>query len=136
MRRVTWFGLFSLASLSALVVAWAASPAATEGMTSRPFAGAKVNGGTVTLTKNGENRMLTLSADFKTPDTPDPHWQVVDAKGNSHLLQRLTIKGDKMNRSIELPRTVADVAKVQIWCAFAETLLGEAAFEMSETPMK
>jgi hypothetical protein len=105
-------------------------------MTSRPFAGAKVNGGTVTLTKNGENRMLTLSADFKTPDTPDPHWQVVDAKGNSHLLQRLTIKGDKMNRSIELPRTVADVAKVQIWCAFAETLLGEAAFEMSETPMK
>ena len=40
------------------------------------------------------------------------------------------IKGDKMNRKIDrVPKYVPDIAKVQIWCAFAETNLGEAAFE-------
>ena len=38
------------------------------------------------------------------------------------------VKGDKVNRRIVLPANVPDVAKVQIWCAFAETLLGEAEF--------
>jgi len=41
----------------------------------------------------------------------------------------LSIKGDKMNRKITVPKYVPDIAKVQIWCAFAETNLGEAAFE-------
>jgi len=91
---------------------------------SKPFAGAKVNGGTVTMT----GRTLTLSDDFKVPDTPDPHWQVVDSKGNTYLLQRLGIKGDKVNKSITLPAYVPDVAKVQIYCAWAEALLGETTF--------
>jgi len=52
----------------------------------------------------------------------------VDSKGNTYLLQKLTIKGDKVNRSITLPVYVADVSKVQIWCAFAEVILGEASF--------
>jgi len=39
------------------------------------------------------------------------------------------IKGDKMNKSIVVPDYVKDIAKVQMWCAFAETNLGEAAFE-------
>jgi len=39
------------------------------------------------------------------------------------------VKGDKVNRSIMVPAYVPEVAKVQIWCAFAETLLGEAAFD-------
>ena len=76
----------------------------------------------------GQN-VLTLSDDFKVPDTPDPHWQVVDSKGRTYLLQRLPVKGDKVNRRIILPAYVPDVVKVQIWCAFAETLLGEADFE-------
>jgi len=97
--------------------------------TTRPFTGVKVNGGTVTHTRVGGKNVLTLSDDFKVPDTPDPHWQVVDSKGNVYLLQRLAIKGDKFNRSITLPDYIPDVAKVQIWCAFAETLLGEAPFE-------
>jgi hypothetical protein len=91
---------------------------------SKPFAGAKVNGGTVTMT----GRTLTLSDDFKVPDTPDPHWQIVDSKGNTYLLQRLGIKGDKVHKSITLPAYVPDVAKVQIYCAWAEALLGETAF--------
>ena len=39
------------------------------------------------------------------------------------------IKGDKMNKSIVVPKYVHDIAKVQIWCAFAEVNLGEATFE-------
>ncbi len=34
-----------------------------------------------------------------------------------------------MNRKIALPNYVKDVAKVVIWCAWAETNLGEAAFD-------
>ncbi|MCI0441585.1 hypothetical protein L0152_00020 [bacterium] len=96
--------------------------------TTSVFLGVKVNGGTVTHTKDGMKNILTLSDDFKIPDTPAPHWQVVDSKGNVYLLQRLAIKGDKQNRSIVVPSYVKDIAKVQIWCAFAETLLGEASF--------
>ena len=44
------------------------------------------------------------------------------------MLQRLVIKGDKFNRQITVPGYVRDIAKVQIWCAWAETLLGEAEF--------
>jgi hypothetical protein len=33
-----------------------------------------------------------------------------------------------MNRSITLPAYVRSVAKVQIWCAWAEANLGEAVF--------
>src|SRR4029450_10131336 len=77
----------------------------------------------------GGNSVLTLSDDFKAPDTPDPHWQVVDSSGNIYLLQKLSIKGGGMNRKITVPKYVPDIAKVQIWCAFAEVNLGEAVFE-------
>ena len=103
--------------------------AGSHAHTSKPFAGVKANTGTVTHSTEGGRSVLTLSDDFKVPDTPDPHWQVVDSKGRTYLLQRLPVKGDKVNRSIVLPAYVPDVAKVQIWCAFAETLLGEAAFD-------
>ena len=109
----------------------AAGNAGAAGMrTSKPFKGAKVNGGTVTETMQGGRIVLTLSDDFVDPKTPDPHWQVVDSKGNLYLLQKLSIKGDGFNKSITLPAYIKDVAKVQIWCAWAESLLGEAAFEM------
>jgi len=109
----------------------AASNGLAAGMrTSKPFAGAKVNGGTVTQTMQGGRIVLTLSDDFVDPKTPDVHWQVVDSKGNVYLLQKLAIKEDKVNKSITLPAYIKDVAKVQIWCAWAESLLGEAGFEM------
>jgi hypothetical protein len=109
----------------------AAGNARAAGMrTSKPFSGAKVNGGTVTQTMQTGRIVLTLSDDFVDPKTPDVHWQVVDSKGNVYLLQKLMIKEDKVNKSITLPAYIKDVARVQIWCAWAEALLGEAGFEM------
>jgi hypothetical protein len=124
------FGLTTLALVGLLALA---PLAAAQGMgthTSKKFAGAKVNAGTVTHVKEGGKDILRLSADFKVPDTPDPHWQVVDAKGRVFLLQRLGIKGDKVNTQIELPAYVTDIAKVQIYCAWAEAVLGETTFDM------
>ena len=117
-----------LGSLTALVIA-VTSSIAQDSHKSGPFQGVKANTGYVTHTTENGNSVLTLSDDFKSPDTPDPHWQVVDSKGNVYLLQKLSIKGDQMNRKITVPKYVPDIAKVQIWCAFAETNLGEAAFE-------
>jgi hypothetical protein len=122
-------GLLSVAAL-----AMTATLALAQSHTSKPFSGAKVNAGTVTHSvKDGKN-VLTLSGDFKVPDTPDPHWQIVDSKGNTYLLQRLGVKNlggvamDKVNMSITLPAYVKDVVKVQIYCAWAEAILGEAPF--------
>jgi len=124
-----WSTLF--VSLTALMFMIGSSAFAGEMMkTSKPFTGAKANTGTVSMHKDGSKIMLTLSDDFKVPDTPDPHWQVLDSKGNIYLLQRLMIKDDKFNKTITLPAYIADVAKVQIWCAWAEMNLGEAPFEM------
>ena len=123
--------LIAATALAVLMFALANSghAAGTHTHTSKPFTGVKANTGTVTHAKDGGRSVLTLSDDFKVPDTPDPHWQVVDSRGRTYLLQRLAVKGDKVNRSLVVPAYVPDVAKVQIWCAFAETLLGEAAFE-------
>ena len=103
-RRTIQTGLFSIAAF-----AMTATFAVAQSHTSRPFSGAKVNAGTVThSTKDGKD-VLTLSDDFKVPDTPDPHWQVVDSKGNTYLLQRLGAKNlaglakDRINMSITLP---------------------------------
>ena len=116
-----------IATLAALVFLTAPAMASHEHTTST-FSGAKVNAGTVMHSKQGNAEMLTLSDDFKVPDTPAPHWQVVDSSGNTYLLQRLVVKGDKLNKTITLPAYIHDVAKVQIWCAYAEVVLGEASF--------
>jgi hypothetical protein len=122
--------LRNLSMLVALMAVSAMAVAADATHVSGPFMGPKANTGTVTHSKEGAMNVLTLSADFKVPDTPAPHWQVVDSKGNTYLLQRLVIKGDKYNQKIAVPAYVADIAKVEIWCAWAETLLGEASFSM------
>jgi hypothetical protein len=123
--------VFGVLALIGTVVfsAPASAQGSNSGHTSKTFAGAKVNAGTVTHVKEGGRDVLKLSADFKVPDTPDPHWQVVDSKGQVFLLQRLGIKGDKVNTQITLPAYVKDVAKVQIYCAWAEVLLGETTFD-------
>jgi hypothetical protein len=96
--------------------------------TSSRFAGAKANMGTVTHTRQGNKNLLTLSDDFKVPDTPDPHWQLVDSEGTVYLLDKLSLKGDRVAKTITVPGYVPDVAKVVIWCAWAEANLGEATF--------
>jgi hypothetical protein len=97
--------------------------------TSKPFMGPKANTGFVTHTTENGKSTLTLSDDFVVPDTPDPHWRVMDSKGNVYDLAKLKIKGDGYNKSVVVPPYVKDVAKVIIWCAFAEANLGEAAFD-------
>lgn len=120
--------------LGAAAMAVTAQVATAQMHTSKPFAGAKVNGGTVMHSVKDGKDVLTLSDDFKVPDTPDPHWQVVDAKGRVYLLQRLGVKAlgglakDRVNMSITLPEEIKDVAKVQIYCSWAEAVLGEAMF--------
>ena len=127
------------AGLSVAALVMAANVALAQTHTSQRFAGAKVNAGTVTHSvKEGKN-VLTLSDDFVVPDTPDPHWQVVDSRGNVYLLQRLGVKSlgglakDRINMSITLPGTIRDIAKVQIYCAWAEAVLGETALAVLAT---
>ena len=93
-----------------------------------PFAGKAVNGGTVTHEMQNGKHVLAVSSDFQVPGSPDPHWQVIDTKGTVYLLDRLKLKDDKITRSITLPAYITDVAKVQMWCAWAEVVLGEATF--------
>ena len=124
--RSFMLGLCSMVAAVGLFTA--ASGFAADAHTTSKFEGVKANTGTATHGRTGNNDTLTWSDDFKIPETPAPHWQVVDTKGNVFLLNRLAIKGDKQNRTITIPSYVHDVAKVQIWCAYAEVLLGEAPF--------
>jgi len=79
-------------------------------------------------------RSRSAARSGSAPDTPDPHWQVVDARGNVYLLQRLGVKSlgglakDRVSMMITLPAYIKDVASVQIYCAWAEAVLGEAPF--------
>jgi hypothetical protein len=125
--------------LSLAAIAMTATFASAQTRTSKRFSGAKVNAGTASYSVKDGKGTLMLSSDFQMPETPDPHWQVVDSKGNVYLLQRLGVKSlggiakDRINMSITLPAYIHDIAKVQIYCAWAEAVLGEAAFDTPQT---
>jgi hypothetical protein len=125
--------------LSAAIITMTATFAAAQMRTTGTFKGAKVNTGTASYSMKDGKAVLTLSSDFQVPDTPDPHWQVVDSKGNVYLLQRLGVKAlaglakDRVNLSITLPSYIHDVATVQIYCAWAEAVLGEASFDKAQS---
>ena len=106
---------------------------AADGHMTTKFDGVKANKGTAIHSRQGTTDILTWSDDYNIPDTPAPHWQVVDSRGNVYLLNQQRIKGDKQNKSIVLPPYVHDVVKVQVWCSFAEALLGEASFPVPIT---
>jgi hypothetical protein len=91
------------------------------------FQGPKANTGTAMHMKDGNKSMLRVSDDFKVPDTPAPTWRIVDSKGNIHTLDAFKIKGGE-KREINVPAYVQNISKVQVYCAWAETLLGEASF--------
>jgi hypothetical protein len=122
---------YSLRALAAMTLLFGISAFAQDMHTSSQFQGPKANKGTVTHSvRNGKN-VLTLSDDFVVPDTPDPHWQVVDSDGQVYLLDKLKKKallGDRYQKEIVLPNYVKNVSKVIIWCAWAEANLGEASF--------
>jgi len=107
------------------------SAVAQDAHTTGQFQGPKANKGHVTHSTRDGKSVLTLSDDFVVPDTPDPHWQVVDSDGRVYLLDKLKKKallGDKYQKEIVLPGYVKNVSKVIIWCAWAEANLGEASF--------
>ncbi|MFN0152235.1 MAG: hypothetical protein ACKVU1_16145 [bacterium] len=124
-----WMRASLVASIAALGLFAGTAALAADAHTTGKFEGVKANMGTATHSKENGMHVLTLSSDFVIPDAPAPHWQVVDSKGNTYLLQRLVIKGDVFHNRIVVPSYVKDIAKVQIWCAYAEVLLGEAKFE-------
>ena len=97
--------------------------------TSSKFEGPKANTGTVShYVENGKS-MLKVSDDFKVPDTPAPTWRVIDAKGNIYTLDAFKIKsGNNEKREVVVPAYVPNIVKVQVYCAWAEVLLGEASF--------
>jgi hypothetical protein len=107
------------------------SALAQEMHTSTQFQGPKANRGHVTHSIRDGESVLTLSDDFVVPDTPDPHWQVVDSDGQVYLLDKLKKKAladGKYQKEIVVPAYVKNVSKVVIWCAWAETNLGDASF--------
>jgi hypothetical protein len=121
-----------LALMAAVTLLFTGSALAADTHTSGKFAGPKANTGTVTHTIKDGKGVLTLSDDFVAPEAPDPHWQVVTSDGAVFLLDKIKVKnltgGDTLRKKITLPAYVKDVAKVQIYCAWAETVLGEASF--------
>ena len=125
MRRM----IAAVAMLVTLVGLTTAATYVPKSWTSKPFMGVKANTGTVTASVEMGTITLKVSDDFVIPDTPAPSWQIVDSKGNTYLLNQFKIKGDKTNRMITLPSYIKDVAKVQVWCSFAEALLGETSFD-------
>jgi hypothetical protein len=122
---------YSLRVVAAMTLLLGISAFTQDMHTSSQFRGPKANKGTVTHSVRNGKSVLTLSDDFVVPDTPDPHWQVVDSDGQVYLLDKLKKKallGDKYQKEIVLPSYVKNVSKVIIWCAWAEANLGEASF--------
>jgi len=120
----------SVFALLAMLACASASFAQGNGLhMSSKFEGPKANTGTVTHTVENGKSILRVSADFKVPDTPAPTWRVVDSKGNIYTLDAFKIKvGKGEKREVVVPSYVHDIAKVQVYCAWAEILLGEASF--------
>jgi hypothetical protein len=122
---------FLLRGLLMTTILFAVSAVAQDAHTTGQFQGPKANKGHVTHSTRDGKSVLTLSEDFVVPDTPDPHWQVVDSDGQIYLLDKLKKKallGDKYQKEIVLPGYVKNVSKVIIWCAWAEANLGDASF--------
>src|SRR5215471_16093626 len=122
---------FLLRGLLMATMLFAVSAFAQDAHTSSQFQGPKANKGHVTHSTRDGKSILTLSDDFVVPDTPDPHWRVVDTDGNVYDLDKLKKKaliGDKYQKEIVVPGYVNNVSKVIIWCAWAEANLGEASF--------
>jgi hypothetical protein len=122
---------FLLRALLATTLLFAVAAVAQDAHTSSQFQGPKANKGHVTHSTRDGKSVLTLSDDFVVPDTPDPHWRVVDSDGNVYDLDKLKKKaliGDKYQKEIVVPSYVKNVKKVVIWCAWAEANLGEASF--------
>jgi hypothetical protein len=121
----------SLAAVAALTIAGSAFAKDAAEHRTGTFAGPKANTGmAVHFYENGKP-MLKVTDDFKVPDTPAPTWRVIDTKGNIYTLDAFKIKGtvgSSEKRQVAVPAYIHDIAKVQVYCAWAEVVLGEASF--------
>jgi hypothetical protein len=121
--------IFSVLALAAVVASATVALAAGKGgeHATSMFQGPKANTGmAIHTTENGKS-VLRVTPDFKVPDTPAPTWRVVDSNGNIYTLEAFKIKGGE-KREVVVPAYVPNIAKVQVYCAFAEVLLGESSF--------
>ena len=129
MKLTRMKSLMALAAMLTMSTAFAADSNGGPHTTNR-FQGPKANtGAAVHTTENGKS-ILRVTADFKVPDTPAPTWRVVDSKGNVYTLDAFKIKGGE-KREVIVPAFIQDIVKVQVYCAWAEILLGEASFAMA-----
>lgn len=119
--------MMSVFTLAALFVASAAAADKADVHTTSMFQGPKANTGTAMHTYDNGKSILRVSQDFKVPDTPAPTWRVVDSAGTVYTLDAFKIKGGE-KREVAIPSYVRNIAKVQVYCAWAEVLLGEAGF--------
>ncbi len=121
--------VLSVFAVMAMLVTVNSFAAKMDVHTSGKFEGPKANTGTVShYVENGKS-MLRVSDDFKVPDTPAPTWRVIDAKGNIYTLDAFKIKsGNNEKREVVVPAYVPNIVKVQVYCAWAEVILGEASF--------
>src|SRR5881396_2723416 len=105
---------FLFLAMLMMTTLFAASAFAQDMHKSSNFQGPKANKGLVTHSNRDGKSVLTLSDDFVVPDTPDPHWRVVDSDGNTYDLDKLKKKallGDKYQKEITLPNYVKNVKK-------------------------
>ena len=124
--------VLSVFAVTALLVTANSFAAKMDVHTSSKFEGPKANTGTVMHYNEGGKSMLKVSDDFKVPDTPAPTWRVVDSKGNIYTLDAFKIKsGNNEKREVVVPAYVSNIVKVQVYCAWAEVLLGEASFSQA-----
>ena len=121
--------LMSVFALMALSIAASVTFAANKAdvHSTAQFQGPKANTGTAMHTYDNGRSIVRVSDDFKVPDTPAPTWRVIDSKGVVYTLDAFKIKGGE-KRMVAVPSYVNDIAKVQVYCAWAEVILGEAPF--------
>jgi hypothetical protein len=110
-----------------LAIAVSAADKDGAGHTTTTFQGNAVNGGTAIHFRQDGKSLLRVSDDFKVPNTPAPTWRVIDSKGVIYTLDAFKIKGGE-KRQVVVPAYVPNIAKVQVYCAWAEAVLGEASF--------
>jgi len=122
--------MLSVFALVAALVTASVLFAGNAPQTTSKFEGPKANTGTAMFSVENGKRILRVSADFKVPDTPAPTWRVIDSKGNIYTLDAFKVKaGSGEKREVMVPPYVRDIVKVQVYCAWAEVILGQAGFD-------
>ena len=134
MKSITRIVSAAVLGVLMLAAGTALSAKAENEQHTNQFAGAKANTGMAIFFHEGSKAMLKVTDDFKVPDTPAPTWRVIDSKGNIYTLDAFKIKDSGIlgtnteKRQISIPSYIHDIAKVQVYCAWAQVLLGEASF--------